>query len=878
MRRFLRFLPLILPLALAGCTEEEAKDSASGADGAGDGAADGAGDGAGDGGDTGCAELPFYVDADGDGYGVGEAVLACEAPEGHAPTDGDCDDGDAAFNPGAAEDDCADPNDYNCDGSVGYADEDGDGYAACEECDDANAALNPGADEVCGDEVDNDCDGDVDEADAVDAATWYADVDSDGFGDPAAGEPGCVAPEGFVADNTDCDDDNDAAFPGNAEVCDGVDNDCDADIDEGASDASTFYADVDGDGFGAAGSPVVACAAPPGTVADSADCDDGAAGVNPSAAETCNGVDDDCDGILDAADPSLAGGVPYFVDSDSDGFGAGPSALACGPEGSRTATVDGDCDDSDAAIRPDALELCDALDRDEDCDGLADDADPSATGQGRFYADGDSDGYGAGAGALACDPSPSFPVAVAGDCDDARASVSPGLAEVCDPFDVDENCDGAADNDDAAALGQALWYADDDGDGFGGASSIDCDATVAYPLSTGGDCDDSDASANPDGVEISGDGIDQDCDGADAAAVDYGHTQYPCSLSLLPGGTETSYGWVYMAGVTVGVGQGAGITAELGVGPVGVAVDDPAWSWTAGVYNADKDGLGALDNDEYAAVVTAPTAPGAYASLWRFSADGGRSWLYADLGSDCGGAGSSDGAATPAPLTVLDTDGDGDGFADTLYGGDDCDDADALVYPGAAEAVNGADDDCDGLVDELLVSELGVGDLVITEVMYDSAVVADRFGEWMELYNAAGYPVELDGLVIASPGSGTTSVTLSGGHVLEAGGWFVLGKSTDPAVNGGAPVDYGWGTSDTVMNLSNSSDTINLLQESGGLVIDTVAYATSGGWPAKVSGNAIELRDANRSAADNDAGASWVSAASTYGAGDRGTPGAATGR
>ena len=110
MRRFSLILPLLLPLMLAGCTEDEAKDSGAGSDGAAsdggaDGGADGAGDGAGDGGDTGCEELPFYVDADGDGYGVGEPVLACEAPEGHAPTDGDCDDGDAAFNPGAAEDD-----------------------------------------------------------------------------------------------------------------------------------------------------------------------------------------------------------------------------------------------------------------------------------------------------------------------------------------------------------------------------------------------------------------------------------------------------------------------------------------------------------------------------------------------------------------------------------------------------------------------------------------------------------------------------------------------------------------------------------------------------------------------------------------------------
>ena len=882
MRRFSLILPLLLPLMLAGCTEDEAKDSGAGSDGAAsdggaDGGADGAGDG-GDGGDTGCEELPFYVDADGDGYGVGEPVLACEAPEGHAPTDGDCDDGDLAFNPGAAEDDCADPNDYNCDGSVGYADEDGDGYAACEECDDTNPALNPGAPEVCGDAVDNDCDGEADEADAVDAVTWYADVDGDSFGDPDAGEPGCAAPEGFVADNSDCDDDNDAAFPGNAEVCDGADNDCDSDIDEGASDARTFYADVDGDTYGAAGSPVVACVAPMGSVADSSDCDDSATAVHPGAVETCNDVDDDCDGLLDAADPSLSGGALYYVDADDDGFGVAGGLLACGPVGTRRALVAGDCDDSAGAIKPSAAEVCDPSNTDEDCDGLADDADSSATGKALFYADGDSDTYGAGPGASACDASPSFPAAVAGDCDDSTAAVSPGRAEVCDPSNVDEDCSGAADNDDAAALGQALWYADGDGDSFGGPSTIDCDATLAYPLSVGGDCDDSAADVNPDGVETAGDGIDQDCNGADLRSVDYGHTQFPCSFTLLPGATETSYGWVYMTGVTVGVGQGAGITAEVGVGPVGVPATDAAWTWTAGAYNADKNGLGVLDNDEYAGVVSAPFAPGAYVSMWRFSADGGRSWLYADLGSDCGGAGSSDGVTAPAPLTVIDTDADDDGFIDLAYSGGDCDDGDALIYPGAAERDNGDDDDCDGIIDELLVSELGVGDLVITEIMYDSVTVVDGFGEWMELYNASGYPIELNGLVIQSPGSGTLSVTLTGDRVLQAGDWFVLGKTTDTTLNGSTPVDYGWGTGDTVMNLSNTSDTINVLRSTGGLVIDSVVYATSGAWPARSSGKSVELRDASRDSAANDAGASWVIAAAQYSGGDYGTPGAATGR
>ncbi|MCK6517561.1 putative metal-binding motif-containing protein, partial [Myxococcota bacterium] len=114
----------------------------------------------------------WYADADGDGFGDDAAeTIACEPPEGAVDVGGDCDDADAAYNPGAAETDCADPNDYNCDGSVGYNDGDGDGFAACEECDDGDVAVNPNAEEIC-DERDNNCDGSTDEGVT---STFYQD-------------------------------------------------------------------------------------------------------------------------------------------------------------------------------------------------------------------------------------------------------------------------------------------------------------------------------------------------------------------------------------------------------------------------------------------------------------------------------------------------------------------------------------------------------------------------------------------------------------------------------------------------------------------------------------------------------------------------------
>ncbi len=110
----------------------------------------------------------WYADEDEDGFGFGVAIEACEGAEGTVANADDCDDTDARYNPAALEMDCDDPNDYNCDGSVEFADADADGFAACDECDDSNGAVNPAAIEVCN-AIDDDCDGDIDEADAADA-------------------------------------------------------------------------------------------------------------------------------------------------------------------------------------------------------------------------------------------------------------------------------------------------------------------------------------------------------------------------------------------------------------------------------------------------------------------------------------------------------------------------------------------------------------------------------------------------------------------------------------------------------------------------------------------------------------------------------------
>ena len=194
--------------------------------------------------------------------------------------------------------------------SVFYADADGDGYGniavttkACAvpagyvsdstDCNDSNAAVHPGATEVCNG-MDDNCNGLTDENVTT---TFYLDADGDGFGSLDASTEACSVPPGYVSESTDCDDNNPAVHPGATEVCNGIDDNCDGQADEGAN--TIFYADADGDGYGNIAVTIEACAAPAGYVKDSTDCNDGNTAVHPGATEVCNGIDDNCNGNID---------------------------------------------------------------------------------------------------------------------------------------------------------------------------------------------------------------------------------------------------------------------------------------------------------------------------------------------------------------------------------------------------------------------------------------------------------------------------------------------------------------------------------------------------------------------------------------------------
>jgi hypothetical protein len=152
---------------------------------------------------------------------------------------------------------------------------------------------------------------------------WYVDADGDGFGDPAASVELCGVPDGHSQLATDCDDGDIRVNPTVDEACDGVDNDCDGDIDEGLLAAA--FRDADGDGYGDPDQLIEDCNED--GVLDGGDCDDAAANVNPEAVEQCDGLDNDCDGEIDEDLGSV-----WYTDADGDGYGADDESVeSCDP-------------------------------------------------------------------------------------------------------------------------------------------------------------------------------------------------------------------------------------------------------------------------------------------------------------------------------------------------------------------------------------------------------------------------------------------------------------------------------------------------------------------------------------------------------------------
>jgi hypothetical protein len=674
--------------------------------------------------------LTWWADVDADGFGDADlATEACTAPTGYAERDDDCDDGAPAVNPAAVE--VCDGVDNDCDGAVDpsdasgvttwFADTDADGYggatatAACVaptgyvastgDCDDGAAATYPGAPERC-DDADNDCDGAVDES-AVDATTWYIDYDSDGFGGTRFTTVACDAPSGYVADGSDCDDASGSRYPGATEVCNDADDDCDGAVDDDASGADIWFADVDGDGWGDVTDGVASCDEIAGRSVIGDDCEPYDATAYPGAPEVCDGVDDNCDGTVDEASAEDAGS--WYLDDDGDGWGdADVSVTQCEAPADYVASST-DCDDAAATRYPGAPETCN--DADDDCDGVVDDSAVDAT---TWYVDYDADGFGGTRlTAVACD-APSGYVADATDCDDAAASRYPGAEERCN--DADDDCDGRV--DEADALDAAVWYADVDADGWGDTSdtSIACDAP-AGSVSLPGDCATSDATAYPGAPEYC-DGVDDDCDGTvdEADALDArswyldddgdGFGGASTSVSACDAPTDYVASSSDCADAYASRYPGAPEVCNGADDDCDGAADD-GLTYAAYYTDGDSDGYGAPSSVTVAceapsgAVTVAGDCDDASADVSPADAE-----VCNDVDDDCDGT-PDDGLS----LSVWYVDGDGDGYGSAavtdcarpsgaVATGGDCDDGDATVSPGAAEVCDGEDDDCDGTVDD----------------------------------------------------------------------------------------------------------------------------------------------------------------------------------
>lgn len=358
-------------------------------------------------------------------------------------------------------------------------DQDGDGFVSSEDCNDADPNVHPLADEICND-VDDNCDGRID-YNPVDGSVFLVDFDADGFGNDNSQHTLCAVENGYVdvSSGGDCDDDNAAVFPNAVELCNAVDDDCNNSVDDNPEDGTYFYLDSDGDGFGDGSEFVFTCIVPEGYLENNADCDDSSAetfpgsaeqdsqvdcmrdgdgdgygdvnvsagvtpgtdcddaniDISPGSVESCNGIDDDCDLLIDDADDSVFDQILLYFDLDGDGYGdPANESFRCLPT-EFLVEDNTDCDDTDALVYPLAVEICDG--QYNNCS----DNSYVATSAPSDELDDDADGY------VDCTDFDTVnwkgPQTVVGglDCDDTDASRYPTAQEICDG--VDNDCDEA---------------------------------------------------------------------------------------------------------------------------------------------------------------------------------------------------------------------------------------------------------------------------------------------------------------------------------------------------------------------------------------------------------------------------------------------------
>ncbi len=439
----------------------------------------------------------------------------------------------------------------------------------------------------------------------------------------------------------DCDDTDPDVHPDAAEVCDGIDNDCDGVIDgSSAQDAETWYTDGDGDGFGDPDSAVTVCDQPSGAVQESSDCDDSDASINPDGEEICNSEDDDCNGEIDD-NPTDA--VLTYFDADADGWGVSDKTAKACPGAGSWAEVDGDCDDNDGTANPGADETCDDG-VDNDCD---EGVDEGCSYEGWQIFSGLTGTPVETACTLVWTTSGTPYSSPCGDCDFA--------------FEVEFTYDRGAQSVDPGGCV----------DGMGGDASLD----GSYPF---------------------------------GFVPDYFGSGYGAVMWLNP---YSLYGatWEFLAEADFDSVTSTLVYEENGGGSY---YGLPYYGWEMYGYaltNGDVPALPELDfdGDGY------PSSSDCDDS--NIDVNPGAAEVCDGVDNNCDGlTDDDDPALTGGTVSTFSQDWDGDGYGDSSakltitaceapsgYGpAEDCDDREATTYPGAVEICSdGADNDCDGVTD-----------------------------------------------------------------------------------------------------------------------------------------------------------------------------------